>query len=147
MAGVLGFLVDELDEGVEEAEGGLEDAVEVADLAESGELLEEVVDVLADGFVAGEVAEVGVGAGGADVVVAGAQVDVAAEVFAFAADDHEQLGVGFVADDAVGDVGAGFLEAGGELNVFGFVEAGADFDDGGDFFAGAGGFEEFGGDR
>ena len=70
------------------------------------------------------------------MVVAGAEVAVAAQAAALAAHDHRHLGVRLVADDAVHDVGAGLLQAVRELDVRRLVEARAQLDDHRDFLAG-----------
>ena len=62
---------------------------------------------------------------------------VATQLAALAPHDHDQLRVRLVADDAVHDVRAGFLQARRELDVRGFVEARHQLDDDGDFLAGA----------
>jgi microcompartment protein CcmK/EutM len=69
-----------------------------ARLAQAGQLLEDFADVVGDFLVAGQQAEVGIEAGGARVVVAGAEVGVAAQAAFFAADDQQRLGVRLVAD-------------------------------------------------
>ena len=58
------------------------------------------------------------------MVVAGAQVDVAAQAVFLAAHQHQHLGVGLVAEHAVHDVGADFFELGRPADVGLLVEAG-----------------------
>ena len=79
--------------------------------------------------VAGEQAVVGVTARGPRVIVAGAEMAIAAQSVGFAAHHHRHLGVGLEADHAVHDVGAGFLQAVGQLDVGFFVESRAQLDD------------------
>ena len=88
------------------AEGGLQEAAQLGRGAEARELHEDAVHVLADVGVRGEEAVVGVDAGGAGVVVAGAEVGVALEARPLAPHHEQHLRVGLVADDAVDDVGA-----------------------------------------
>ena len=73
--------------------------------------------------LAGQQAEVGVQARGARMVVAGAEVDVAAQAAFLAPDDHQRLGVRLVADDAVDHVRADFLELARPADVGFLVEA------------------------
>ena len=65
------------------------------------------------------------------------QVAVATQLPALAPHDHDQLRVRLVADHAVHDVRAGFLQACRELDVRRFVEARHQLDDDGHFLAGA----------
>ena len=61
--------------------------------------------------VAGQQPEVLVQAGGRGVVVAGADVGVAAQAVGLVTHDERALGVGLQPDDAVDDVDAGLLAA------------------------------------
>ena len=69
------------------------------------------------------------------VVVAGADVAVAAQLVAVVADDEHDLRVGLEADHAVHDVDAGALELLAQLHVVGLVEAGLELDQHGDLHA------------
>ena len=114
----------------------------VVDLGVGGEVVEDHVHALGDLRVAGEQAQVGVEAGGDGVVVAGAEVAVAAGDAVFvAADQHGQLAVGLEADDAVKDLHAGVFHAARPADVRGFVEAGHQLDDQRGFLGG-GGFDQ-----
>ena len=93
------------------------------------------MQVLADGLVAGEQAVVRVGAGGLRVVVAGADVAIAAQHAFLAAHHHDQLGVRLVADHSVHDVRTGLLQAIRELDVRSLVEARHQLDDDGHVLA------------
>ena len=73
--------------------------------------------------------------GGGFVVVAGAEVDVAAEAAVLIAGDEGDFGVGFESLDAVNDADPGALEGFGAVEVAFLVEAGLEFDEGGDLFA------------
>ena len=70
------------------------------------------------------------------MVVAGAQVAVAADAPGLAPHDQHHLGVRLVADHAVHDVRAGFLQARGQLDVGFLVEARAQLDHDSDVLAG-----------
>ena len=96
---------------------------QLARLAQAGELLEHLVHVGADLLVAREEIEIGVGARGARMVVAGAEVDVAHELAFLAAHHEGHLRVGLVADHAVHHVRAHFLEARRPVDVRLLVEA------------------------
>jgi hypothetical protein len=113
-----------------------------ARLAQAGELLEYLADVARDFLVGRHQAEVGVEAGGARVVVAGAEVGVALEAAFLAAHDEQRLGVGLVADDAIHDVGADLLQLGRPADVGFLVETRHQFDDHGDFLAVLGGADQ-----
>ncbi len=76
-------------------------------------------------------AEVGVEARGGGIVIAGGDMDVAADAVGIAAHDEAHLGVDLVADEAIDDVDAGFLKLARPLDIIGFVKAGAKLDDGG----------------
>ena len=112
-----------------------------------GELQENLVDVLADRFIGGHQAVVGVQARGLGVVVAGAEVAVAAQTPLLAAHDHDQLGMGLEAEHAVHDVRAGLLQLGRELDVRLLVEARTQLDDHGDVLAGLRRFDQRADDR
>ncbi len=91
--------------------------------------------VLAELFVAAHVAVVRVDLGRAVVVVAGAQVHVAAQLVALAPHDQRHLGVGLVTHEAVNDVCARLLQPVRERYVGRLVETGHELDDHGHFLA------------
>ncbi|MCY1341494.1 hypothetical protein D9M69_274450 [compost metagenome] len=93
------------------------------------------MQVLAQRRVGGQQAVVGVQAGVAGVVVAGAEVRVAAQLAILATEDEHHLGVGLEADHAVDHHRAGLLQAAGELQVGFLVEARAQLDHRGDLLA------------
>ena len=74
------------------------------------------------GLVAGEEADVGVDARGLRVVVAGAEVHVAADAVGLVAHDERDLGVRLEALHAVGDVHAERLQRARPVDVVGFLE-------------------------
>ncbi len=108
----------------------------------AGEAVEHVAGVGADLLVAGQQAEVGVEAGGDGVVVAGADVHVAADALALAAHHQGELGVRLEPDEAVDDVGAGRLQGLGPLDVALLVEARLELHQDGDLFAVVGGVQQ-----
>ena len=123
-------------QGFVQLEGRLQEPSQARCLGEAGELQEDLMHVVADGLIGSEQTVVGVSAGGAGMVVAGAQVAVAADPLGFAPHDQHHLGVGLVADHAVHDVRAGFLQARRQLDVRFLVEARAQFDHDRDVLAG-----------
>ena len=114
----------------------------------AGEVVEQVRDVLGDPLVGGDQPEVLVHPGGLGVVVAGADVGIAADAamtvagVALVADDHRELAVGLEPDDAVDDVAAGLLELACPADVGLLVEARLDLDDHQHLLAGLGGVDE-----
>ena len=73
------------------------------------------------------------------IVVAGRQVDVAANAIVLAANDEGDLAMRLQADEAEDDVDAGFFQFAGPEDVAFLVEAGLQFDDGGHLLAVVGG--------
>ncbi len=71
------------------------------------------------------------------VIVARAEVHVTHQFVFLAPHDQRHLGVRLVADEAVDDVGAGFLQPVRKRDICRFVEARHQFDDDGHFLAGA----------
>jgi hypothetical protein len=76
-----------------------------------GQVVEQLGEVAPISRIAGEQAQVGIQPGGAGVVVAGADVRVAAQAVVVAADHQDHLAVGLQAHHPVGDVDADFLQA------------------------------------
>ena len=110
--------------------------------AEAGEVVEEVGDVGGDVLVGREDADVLVEARRDRVVVAGADVDVAAQPVALAADDERRLRVDLQVGEAVDDVDAGLLERAALLDVAALVEARLQLDEAHALLARLGGADE-----
>ena len=92
--------------------------------------------------IAGEKTQVGVETSGDGVVVAGAEVAVAAGDAVFVATNEEsKFAMSLESHDAVEDLHAGVFHAARPANVGGFVEAGHELDDEGGFLGG-GSFNE-----
>ena len=125
-----------------QGEGRLQQALELGGGRQSRQLLEQQVHVVADVRVGGDQADVGVRAGGAAVVVAGAQVHVAPQLAAFAAHDQQHLGMGLVAHHTVDHLCAGLLQAVGHAQVGVLVEARAQLHHHGDVLAVARGLHQ-----
>ena len=83
----------------------------------AGQVVEQIDHVAGQRRVAGEQAQVGVEPGRLDVVVAGADVGVAAQAVLVLAHDQRGLGVRLEADDAVDDVDADLLQRLRQLQV------------------------------
>src|SRR5918998_350793 len=132
VSGLLGLLLDAAHDALAQGHGGDEELLVLLVLGVAGEVVEEVGAVLGQLLVVGEVGEVRVDAGGAGVVVAGAEVEVAPQAVPLAADHEADLGVRLEADDAVGDVHAPRLELPRPRYVRLLVEAGLQLDQGGD---------------
>ena len=110
VAGRVGDAADLLDEALAQGERRDEQLAEVRGPPEAGEVVEEIGDVVRDRLVGGEQPEVLVDARRQRVVVAGADMDVAAQAARLAADDERRLRVDLQAGDAVDDVDSRLLE-------------------------------------
>ena len=95
-----------------------------------GQVVEDHVDPLGELRIAGQQAQVCVEAGSIGVVVARAQMAVAAcYAVLVAAHEHGQLAMSFETDDAVEDLHSGILHAARPTNVRGFVKTRHQLDD------------------
>src|SRR5262245_27181839 len=107
-----------------------------------GQVVEQLRNVFAEILVGGEEPDVGVDARRDRVVVARAQVDVAAQLVLLLAHDEGDLGVGLQPDQTVDDVDAGFFKSLRPLDVRLFVEARLEFDQHRHLFAVLGGLDQ-----
>src|SRR4051794_36550490 len=135
---VLDLAIDPIEEPTPYRLGCHQDAPVAAAAAEAGQVVEEQRDVLGDRLVAGQQAKVLIQPGGLRVVVARADVGVAAQSVRLLTDNHRQLAVRLQADHAVHDVAAGVLELTGPLDVRLLVEACLDLHQHQDLLAGLG---------
>ena len=110
--------------------------------SEAGQVVEEVGDVGGDLLVGREEADVLVEPRRDRVVVAGADVDVAAKPVALAADDERRLRVDLQVREAVDDVDAGLLERARPLDVPPLVEARLQLDEADALLAGLGALDQ-----
>ena len=140
--GVGDLAIDELQEARAQAVRRDEQPAERPLAREAGQDVEQVRHVRADLRAAGQQPEVHVQAGGLRVVVAGPDVDVAAQAGPLATDDERGLAVRLEADQPVDDVRAGPLQLAGPDDVGLFVEAGLDLDQDHDLLAALGGPDE-----
>ena len=140
--GVGDLAIDELQEPRAQAVRRDEQPAERPLARQAGQDVEQVRDVRADLRAAGQQPEVHVQAGRLRVVVAGPDVDVAAQAGALAPDDERGLAVRLEADQAVDDVRAGALQLAGPDDVRLLVEAGLDLDEDHDLLAAFGGADE-----
>ena len=120
---------DLLDQPFPEGERRHEQLAERAGPPEAGQVVEEVGDVGSDLLVGREEAEVLVAAGGDGVVVAGAEMDIAAQAARLAPHHERRLPVDLESWEAVDDVDAGLLECSRPLDVAAFVAARLDLDE------------------
>ena len=137
--GLFGFEIDPLHQARMQGERRVLQLLQARRLAHAGELLKDLVHVLAQAFFRRHQAVIGVNLGGFGVVVAGAHMGIALDAFAVAAHHQQHLGVGFVAHHPVHHHGAGLLQAARALDVGLLVEAGAQLHHRGDFLAVTGG--------
>ena len=145
--GMLDLAVDELEHPRAQRQRRDEQPPERPLARQAGQDVEQVRDVGAELRPARQEAEVDVEAGRLRVVVAGPDVDVAAQARPLAAHDEGGLRVGLEADQAVHDVGAGLLELARPDDVRLLVEAGLDLDQDDDLLAPLGGPDEVAHDR
>ena len=127
---------NEPEQALVQIERRLRQEVQIRRAHQARQLHEDLVDVFAERHVRRQQTVVRVRARRSRMVVAGAQVHVAAQPAVLAAHDERHLAVGLVADDAVDDVCARFLQLARELDVRRLVEAGAQLDQHRDFLAG-----------
>ena len=132
---VFGFFVNEFKEFGLDLGGGHVEVLELGVGRKAGEEVEKPCRILVEIFPVGEVAHVGVDLGGAGVVVAGRQMEVAFERAPFALDHLGDLGVDFETGDAVHDMGSHVFEGFGPTEIVFFVEAGFELHEDGDLFA------------
>ena len=110
-------------------------------------MVEQLGDVVADRRVAGEEADVLVQPGRSRVVVARADVAVAAQAVLVGADHQHAFGMGLQADEAVDDVHAGALQRFGPGDVGCLVEPRLQLDQHRHLHAAFGGTDQAAGDR
>ena len=140
--GVPDLALDEVEEPRAQAVRRDEQPAERPLARQAGQDVEQVGDVGADLRPAGQQAEVDVQPRRLRVVVAGPDVDVAAQPGALAADDEGRLRVRLEPDQPVHDVRAGALELARPDDVRLLVEAGLDLDQDDDLLAALGGADE-----
>src|SRR5258706_3342447 len=134
-AGVVGFPLGRREHTPVERERRDPEMVQPARASESGELLENLVHVLADLLVRGQQSEIRVEPRGAGVIVARGNMRVAPQPALFAAHHERHLGVCLVSDHAVDHVRADFLELRRPVEVRFLVEAREELNDDRDFLA------------
>ena len=123
LAAGMRLAADELAQLVAQVHRRDEQPAVLARAAVAGEVVEQLREVGAEIGVAREHAEVFVGGRGLRVVVAGADVAVAADAVGLLAHDEQDLGVRLQPDEPVHDVRARLLEHAGPFDVRLLVEA------------------------
>src|SRR5207247_10351776 len=93
------------------------------ELADAGQEVEKRGGSRPEGWTAGKKTDVSVNAGGGRIVVAGAEVNIAADRIRIAPDHQAELGVNFVADQAVDNVYASLFQLPRPENVVRLVES------------------------
>ena len=94
-----------------------------------------------------EIGQVGIDAGGDGMVVAGAEMDVVAQLAVLASHDQRHLGVGLQLDEAEDDLNAGALQVARPADVGLLVEARLELDQRRDRLARLGGIDQRANDR
>mmetsp|Transcript_100847 Transcript_100847/g.281024 ORF Transcript_100847/g.281024 Transcript_100847/m.281024 type:complete len:722 (+) Transcript_100847:177-2342(+) len=123
-------LAEQLDHAAVHIEWRQQHAARQLELAQRRELAEHRIGIRREVGVGRQQAQVGVQACRLGVVVAGRDMGIAAQLAVLAARDHQQLGMGLVADDAIDDLGADRLQPLGPVDVGLFVETRLQLDDG-----------------
>ena len=118
-----------------QGEGRLHELLQLRDPPHGRELLEHLLNVFADGGIAGEKAVIGIQTGSLRMVVTRAEMNVPLERSTLATHDENHLGVRLVPDDAVDNMRTRLLQHFGKLDVRLLVEARAQFDDDGHLLA------------
>ena len=139
--------LDQLEQARTQVAGSDDQRVVDVVAAVPGEVVEQLGDVGADVVVARQDPEVLVDPRRVGVVVAGADVAVAAQLVAVVAHHEHALRVGLQSDHPVDDVDAGALELFRPVDVVGLVEAGLQLDEHGDLHATLGGADQRPDDR
>ena len=111
-------------------------------IGQTGERVEDNADFLSHFRVARQETEVRIRASCPRMIIASAEMDVVPQAIAVPPDNEERLAMRLQSDDAINDVGAGFLERARPLNIDRFIETRAQFHDRGDLFARVRRFDE-----
>ena len=133
---------DQLGEALPQADRRHQQLVVVRLPRVAGQEVEHLGHVVEHARIGGEQPEVGVDLRRGAVVVAGADVHVAADAVGFLADDQAQLAVRLQVLDAVDDVHAGILQPRRPLDVVPLVEPRLQLDQHGDLLPGVGGVDQ-----
>ena len=104
-------------------------------LVAGGEVVEDFRQPLANPFVAGKQAEIGIKPGRARMIVAGADMGIAAQPVIVLSHHQDHLAVGLQAHNAVGYMDAVLLQPARPADIGGLVETRLEFDHHGDLLA------------
>src|SRR5215831_17312431 len=94
----------------------------------SGQRVEQIGSIIADGWITGKVAQIGIDAAGDHVVISGPEMDVAAYSVFFASDDQTDLRMCFESAHTVHDMHTFVFEFPGPFDVVLLVESRFEFD-------------------
>ncbi len=132
------FAVDQADEALGQGKRRDQQRAVVVGFGVGGEVVENAVHRCRDLRIGGQQAEIGVETRRIRVVVAGAQMRIAAgDAIGIAAHQQGQLAVGLQADDAVEDLDSGIFQIARPADIGGLVEAGHQLHHRRDFLASA----------
>ena len=104
-------------------------------LTDTGEQVEECGGIFTDVRAASQQAQVRIKSGGRRIVIAGAQMDIAAKPIVISTNHQTHLGMDLVSHHAVDHVNAGLFEAAGPGDVVGLVKSCLQFHHYGDLLA------------
>src|SRR6266705_2733265 len=110
--------------------------------SEAGESVENSCHLAGQFRFAREQTEIGVNARGTGMIIPSAELDVAPELVRIAANDEQRLAMRLQTNYTIDHVSPGFFQAPGPLNIGRLIEAGAQFDNGGDLFSSGGRVDE-----
>ncbi len=122
--------------------GGYQKLPEIGLMRIPGEVIEEIGRVRAELCIACEKTQIGIEARGGGVVIAGAQMKIAADAVLFPAHDERDLAVHLEADQPIDDMDALALQRTGPFDVALFVETRFQFHQHGNLLAVFDGFEK-----
>ena len=119
---VSGLARDQPQHRLVQGEGRLQNLLQFSRTPQTGELLKQLMHIIADRLVAGKQTIVRVQARSAGVIVAGAQVHVTPQPLTLAPQHQNHLGVRLITHHAVHDMRAGVLQPGSDVDIFRLVK-------------------------
>ncbi len=122
------FTIDHLDEPFAHVQGRHQQFLETGQSRAARQMMEEIHHVGGQYWIDGEEPQIRVLPRGFDVVVAGADMGIAAQAIAFATHDQRELGMGFQSSQTVDDVITGFAQLVGPVQIARLVETRSELD-------------------